>query len=348
MSVEIDLQLQPAFERRVCNHISDVGFHIGARECVHNLSRKGPQIVGEPIAKIKPGQLVPPRSILKTLNGAAVNLLDVTGPLIGAEKIRKAVVQARIIGVAIEFAPVQCERVGNPVQLAQPGDVPLQHLSVVGRAGPAATERNLLRPGGKFGKQSIVHREFFRNLLAPRIRIRDLERYPCPLLCIGEIVDERGTLANDRLILTVQGVAFDDPRQQLRASSRTRKAIRQQGVKIRRFRPVEIGFALSFLGRELNIRILGIEDQREDSIEEARRTIDRRDIAVEGEVSAAEPDGLVRRFQQRRYDLDQRGLLRGRVPTGQAVERISVAHGFIVVIYRIEELGESVQLGRCP
>ena len=109
--VKVDLHLQAALECSIRDHVRHVRFHIAAGKCVHHFPRKRLQFVRHPVAKIEPGQLVTPRSILETLNRAAIHLLNLTGPLVGAKEIRKAVVQTGIVGIPVDFSPVDRKRV---------------------------------------------------------------------------------------------------------------------------------------------------------------------------------------------------------------------------------------------
>src|SRR5262245_49617903 len=94
---------------------------------------------------------------------------------------------------------------------------------------------------------------------------------------------------------------------------------------------MEVRRARGFLLRETGLRLGRIEEEREDAVQEAGAGVERRDVAIEREVAAAEPQRLLRRGEEDVDDAGEGSLdVRG-ARARQAVDRRVIAQRFVVV-----------------
>jgi hypothetical protein len=87
-----------------------------------------------------------------------------------------------------------------------------------------------------------------------------------------------------------------------------------------------------------------VEQERQHAVQKTRVAIERRDVTVEGEIAAAEPQRLLGRGEQRVDDAGQRLLDVGRARAREAVNRRVVAERFVVIPRLLVQAREREQL----
>src|ERR1700677_3021517 len=87
-------------------------------------------------------------------------------------------------------------------------------------------------------------------------------------------------------------------------------------------------------------RLRGVEQQRENSVEETGVHIDGADVAVIRKIARAEMNRLLRGGQQQFCQSTESQLPVRRVGAGQSIERVVMARGFIVFLNAFEQSGD--------
>ncbi len=106
-------------------HIRKIAFQAGAAECFDHFLGQSLEFGVLLTGQIKARKFVVPRTIWKPLHRAAVDLFLLGTQTVLCEKDRQALIEAGIIGVAVDLPTKNRQRSGNLLQLNQSRQVAL-------------------------------------------------------------------------------------------------------------------------------------------------------------------------------------------------------------------------------
>ena len=127
MRCQIQLQVQRRSQRLCGTQLVEIRFKIGAGEHANHILGETRKIGRTALAQIPARQFVTPPWIGKLRDGPLVRLFGLRAHLVLLEKSRQAIVQARIVGIAVDFAAVERERVARALERYQPSDVAVEN-----------------------------------------------------------------------------------------------------------------------------------------------------------------------------------------------------------------------------
>ncbi len=270
----IHLQIKLRGQLTSHNDLIEVIFQLASRKDADHFPRELPERPLAPLTQVPPGELVMPRPIRKPVHRAAIDLFDVITQPVLLEERSQPLIEARVIRVAVDLAPVKCQGIKNAFHGYQAGDIPVEYPGVFrGTSGsckeapPGSTwlsgqaERHPAGAIRQLSQQPIVGGEF---LLGPTLASQGLgqeQRYLGALGGLGELIQKFAGPANHAAVFPVGRIGLQPVNMQSGSFFRLGKAAVEERQQLRSARPVEVGHRRPLLRGMVLFRIDRIEDQ---------------------------------------------------------------------------------------
>ena len=182
-----------------------------------------------------------------------------------------------------------------------------------------------------------IDREFLARLICARIRIAHAQRHGRSIRSVREVGEKLRARPNHSVVRSVDRVSLDHALPQIRALRRIRETRFEQRHQLGRPRPPEVRRgALLLHGRAIR-RIRVIQQQRKHAVKKSGMRVHRRHVAIQRQIARPEMHRLLRRVEDHSRQRPQRVLRHGIVPPRQAVERVVIPRGFVVIVRRFEQ-----------
>jgi hypothetical protein len=174
------------------------------------------------------------------------------------------------------------------------GDVAIENARVFGIARGAGgfADGDAAGFGAEFVQECIVEGEFGLGLIEAGVGVGSEQRDAGAFGGIGESGEEGGAEAGDAVRFGVEGRCFDDLGVEGGAARGLGEARVEDTEEFGGGGAVEVGDGFAFRIAQVVRRVLAVEDERDDAVPEAGIGIEGGDVAVEGEIAAAEAEGL--------------------------------------------------------